>query len=187
MTDANNQTEKSTNEIILTVEYWWGNAWFWIGQVYLLLLAWGGWWALPGIIQKGRYVLATMMALGIPCLILIVVDFVFTKQFLFYEDRLVKEWYFFGRRTIYYRRMRVRCTPSHLKWLSTGHAFVEDRGNLMAILFQIGIAYNGRYIAPDAAKKIDTIVNYLTGDSEENPRPCIKAALPKEVLCQQDP
>jgi len=130
---------------------------------------------------RGEYLNAFLFSAPLLLMIYFTLDSILFKELLFYSDRVVKIWHFFGRRTIYYRRAKVIHPPWYLRWL--GHAIRETRENGKDLLMQMPVSYVACFLRADSIKMIGKILDYLTEDTENNQKPFRKARLPKEVIC----
>ena len=124
-------------------------------------------------------------ALGAPVVLLYALDSLLTKLIIFYQDRVVKIWNFLGQETIYYSKAKVSGAPRNwqiqrLNW----YQITETKHNGRSLLFQIPIIYGAYFVPPDAAKKIDWIIDYLTGKNEKTHRMFKESFLPMDVVCR---
>ena len=129
---------------------------------------------------RGKYIDALISSIVPLFMLLFVLDAIFFKDLLFYQDRVVKVWYLFGQRTIYYRAAKVVDPPPYLRWILTNHHIRETRPGKRFVV-QIPILYIGSFFPSESVAVIARILDYLTEHSEDNPRIIKKAVLAKEV------
>lgn len=106
------------------------------------------------------------------------------EQLLFYQDRVVKSWYLFGRRTIDYSNASVSDPQKHMRWLSTSHMIFESKDNGKPVALRLPIQYFDFFFPPRTAKAIEMIMDYLTAETGTTPRKFKNLTLPKGVVCQ---
>jgi len=172
-------------QVVLSARYtsrgwWWG-----MGLTVLACVTFCGVYVL---IMRGRYVQGISGVLGATLVLMAALDSLFTKQIVFCQDRVVKIWHFLGQRTIYYSKAKVSGSPRNWgvqrsKW----YQITEMKDDGRRLLFQIPIVYGTQFVPPDAARRIDMIVDYLTGNNENRTRKCTESYLPREVTCQTSP
>jgi hypothetical protein len=140
------------------------------------------------------------LLLGFGCLGLLVagVDMLFSKRILFYRDRVVKEWYLLGRRTIPYARAKLAVNPAWIRYSVWPFPYpsegqpepfgiyeTDGRGKVRPI--QIPIGYGPSGVAPDTRNKVEAVICYLVGVEDrsklyEQSRIFVESDLPKELL-----
>jgi hypothetical protein len=125
---------------------------------------------------RGEYIDALILSAVPLAMLLFVLDAIFFKELLFYRDRVVKVWYLFGHRTIYYRAAKVIDPPPRFRWILTYHHIRETRPG-KAFVLQIPILYIGSFFPSASAEVIARILDYLTEHSQDNPRIIKKAEL----------
>jgi len=132
---------------------------------------------------EGKYRgLATLL---LPAAILpFLLDSVLFKEILFYQDRVVKIWHFFGKKAIRYSNGSVSFPEWYMRWLSSAHFIFESKENGRPVPMRMPLLYNAFFFSVDSAKQIEKIMAYLTEYDERHLRKFKKATLPKEVLCQ---
>ncbi len=117
-------------------------------------------------------------------LIVIAVDSLLFNTLAFYKDRVVKTWFFLGSVNIYYSRAKVIDPPSCLKFFSSAHQIRKTDDSGKTLLRQIPIFYMSFFFNAKDKRIIENIMDYLTGDKQNNPRVFKQSILHKEVVCQ---
>ena len=120
--------------------------------------------------RENDYVSSILFAIIITILLVIVSDSLLFNNITFYEDRVVKEWFFVGSITIYYMRAKVIGPPSGFTWLSSAHQIRKTDENGKSLLRQIPIFYISFFFRKKDTNIIADILNYLTDDEHNNPR-----------------
>jgi len=82
--------------------------------------------AYPAILEE-KYLRAGFAILIASALLFVYLESVFSEQLLFYQNRVVKRWYLFGRRAIHYSNASVTDPEWYIRWLSSGHYIFESR------------------------------------------------------------
>jgi hypothetical protein len=110
-------------------------------------------------------------------------DVIFTDRIVFYQDRVVKIWNFLGQKTIYYSKAKVTGAPRNWQiQRSKWYQITETGDNGRRIWLQIPILYCAQFVPPDTAKRIDLIIDHLTGKNENRTRIFKERFLPIEVI-----
>jgi hypothetical protein len=176
------QITKLEDEIIFSARYSPFRVWIMVMVVALLPM-----WLLFRVcyldLLRGKYMDAFIVSVLPLLMLLVTLDSIFFKELLFYQDRVVKVWHLFGRRTIYYSAGKVVDPPHSWRWIFSYHHIRETRIGKNFVI-QIPILYIAWLFPSAAAAKIETIMDYLTQDIEDNPRNFKRATLPKEVTFQ---
>ena len=177
----NEQLKTQDDEIIFSARYSVSRVW-----LLLIVVAVFPTWLLFSVVYldlvRGRYIDALLFSILPLLMLLFTLDSVFFKELLFYQDRVVKVWHIFGNRTIYYVAGKIVDPPRYWRWVLSGHHIRETRPGKNFVI-QIPILYVGSMFPSTTVQKIETIMDYLTQDVENNPRTFKKASLPKEVIC----
>lgn len=130
---------------------------------------------------RGSYQRGVILILIVLLLVLMALRGTLTKEFLFYQDRVVQVWYLFGKRTIYYSRAQVE--GPFFPWPAKGYQIKEIKEEGKVPLRQIAISFGIRSMPPETIENIEAIFDYLTEDTKNNLRRCKKVTLPREVIC----
>lgn len=170
----------SEDEIIFSARYSLLRVWFSVIVAFLFPM-YLFFYAAYAEVLRGAYILAATCCLMGCVILLMTLDAILFKALLFYADRVVKVWHLFGRRTIYYSRAKVIGPPKGYEWVSSGHAIRETRTG-RDFLLQVPISFMAFFFSSGTSKKIASILDYLTGDKEKNPRISTKSILPAEVI-----
>jgi hypothetical protein len=182
-----NEMKPTDDEVILHVRYTQTLGWV---RVFILIL-----WGLAGIVgpcflmlPRGDFRRAIICIAGGSVLLVIGFEILFTKDILFCRDRIVKEWYFFGIRSIPYSRARLQCA-SRLNAPRNGKKYViKEVGTSGSVSFvQVPIYCRAYLISPETDRQVAAALSYLAGiDSNSivnrEYRQFQRAVLPKEVL-----
>ena len=132
---------------------------------------------------KGNYAIGLFFFLaGTLPLITICLDTFLFKELCFYSDKVTKSWSFFGVRTIYYSKARIFAPVSFLKLFNSANQIKEtdDYGKTLSI--QMPIIYLTFFFKKAQLNQIIEIINYLTDNSDDNPRLFKKNTLSEENL-----
>lgn len=175
------QTKTEQDEIIFSARYSVFRVWFMV-IVVEMFPTWILCYLLYIDVVKGRNIHAFFVSLLLLLMFLLALDSMSFKELRFYQDRVVKIWHIFGSRTIFYRTAKVIDPPSYLRWLS--YAIRETEENGKDLLLQMPVSYVACLFPSDSSKMIGKILDYLTEDTENNPRTFKKVGLPKEVICR---
>lgn len=177
------KSEISANgdEVIFSAQYSSFRVWFSFLTAFtflLTLLIAGACFA----IRDGNYLGGGALAFVAACGALFILDAIFFKELLFYGDRVAKVWHLFGQRTISYSNASVSFPQWYMRWISSAHHIFESKENGRPVPLRLPIMYNAFFFPADTWERIDTIVNYLTQDDDNNPKKFRKTKLPKEII-----
>jgi hypothetical protein len=186
----NCEANPQDDEIILCVRY--ATIIGWLIAIGLMVFGFASGLAAYVLVLRGDYVRALF---GVPACIgflAVAIDVSFTKHLRFHRQRLVKEWYFLGQRTIPYARAKLCVKPRSLVWMGgPTKAFnvkeIDDTGRIR--LMQIPILYCRRCVPLETRIKVEAIACHLVGAKAgpalyEQSRILVQSTLPKEILCQ---
>jgi hypothetical protein len=175
------QTKTEQGEIIFSARYSVLRVWSMV-IVVAMFPTWIFCYLLYIDVVHEKYIHAFFVSVLLLLMLLFTLDSILFKELLFYQDRVVKVWHIFGSRTIYYVAGKIVDPPRYWRWVLSGHHIRETRSGKNFVL-QIPVLYIGSMFPSTTARKIETIMDYLTQDVQNNPRNFKKASLPKEVIC----
>jgi hypothetical protein len=167
------QTQTHEDEIILSARYSPLRVWFWLIIIFPLP-------ALPffyiayACMRDGNYIGGAFVILLCAGLLIFALDALFFERLLFYQDRVVKVWRLFGRRTLYYSRASITQNEE-----SIARYIVESYEDGSSVRFRLPIMYIARLFPRETTKRIGIIVDYLTEDNRKGSRKFKKSTLPK--------
>lgn len=134
---------------------------------------------------RGKYLGAVALSLIGSCGLLFVLDSALFKGIEFFGDRVTKLWYVFGSRTVQYSSGMAKAPDWYMRLLSSAHFIVEVKDDGRPVPLRLPIMYYAFFFPSDTAKKIEMIIDYLTEDTENNPRKFKRSMLPKEFMVQE--
>lgn len=193
--DAANQMKPQDDEPILCVRYTTDLGWVVriavLGMGVLLL------YAMHLFLLREDYLRALIEAVAASIFLAGATDSLLTKHIVFYQDRVVKVWYFLGYKTIPYARGKLRVWPAYMRYhlgyktarKSFGILEVDDTGRVP--LLQMPIGYCFICVTPTWRKQVETVMRYLLGGEEgadiyEADGVFVKSTLPKDILSRDD-
>lgn len=181
-----NEMVPTDDEVILCVRY--TQSLTWVMGILLVLLGTACIASPDFLIQRGKYLRAIVCAMGGTVLLVIGLDVLFTRHIVFFQDRVLKEWHLFGKRSILYSRANL-VWASRLNGPRKGKTYlIKEVGTSGRVpLLQMPIYYVAHCVTPETEKQIDAVLSYLVGvesDSRvsEKRRSFCRSLLPKEVL-----
>lgn len=122
------------------------------------------------MIAEGKILKALLFLPGVIFIILIYIDTIFFSSIEFYKDRVVKNWHWGGMRSIPYENARLSGPPTTFRWLTNAYHIRELKENGSVAWSRLPIIYNEFFVRSVDIKKVRKILDYLTGQSTDNPR-----------------
>lgn len=189
MEDNTGQTGPQDDEVILRVTY--NTFTFWFLSIFCLGLTTLGWYVVYVCVLRSAYLLALICVPGALGTLAVTIDGSLTKHILFYDNRLVKVWYFLGQRTIPYAKAKLCVNSGYRQWRygDAGKSFrvweIDDTGRVLWSQVYVGYCYP--CVPGETRERVQTVLSYLLGleDSSkfyEKSRSFVRDRLSREVL-----